>query len=272
MIRPSPTFPRGPVVAGRLKNQAIAFIASNTEEAHASREQLAARFGNVAPEKADVIVALGGDGLMLQTLHTYMNTGQPIYGMNCGSVGFLMNEFSAEALPERLEAAMETVVHPLNMRAVDAAGTVHQAYAINEVSLLRQSYQAAKLAIAIDGHVRLQELICDGLLIATPAGSTAYNLSAHGPILPIYAPLLALTPLSAFRPRTWRGALLPDHVEVTITALEADKRPVNAVADNVEFKSVVEVRVKQDKDAKSLVLFDPDHSWDERILAEQFRY
>jgi NAD+ kinase len=167
---------------------------------------------------------------------------------------------------------VETIVRPLRMTARDAAGVTHEAYAINEVSLLRQSYQAAKLEIAIDGQLRLKELICDGVLVSTPAGSTAYNLSAHGPILPINARLLALTPISAFRPRTWRGALLPDHVEVRITVLEADKRPVNAVADNVEFKSVVEVRVKQDKTAQSLVLFDPDHSWDERILSEQFRY
>jgi NAD+ kinase len=158
------------------------------------------------------------------------------------------------------------------MKAVDASGKTHTAYAINEVSLLRQSFQAAKLAIAIDGHTRLAELICDGVLVATPAGSTAYNLSAHGPILPIYAPLLALTPISAFRPRTWRGALLPDHVTVKITALEADKRPINAVADNVEFKSVVDVTIAQDNKAQSLILFDPHHSWDERILSEQFRY
>ena len=167
---------------------------------------------------------------------------------------------------------MTTAVHPLAMRAVDAEGVNHKAYAINEVSLLRQSYQAAKLRITIDGHVRMAELICDGLLVATPAGSTAYNLSAHGPILPIYAPLLALTPISAFRPRTWRGALLPDRVKVKIEALEADKRPVNAVADNIEFKSVVEVTVVQDRKARSLIMFDPDHSWDERILSEQFRY
>jgi NAD+ kinase len=201
-----------------------------------------------------------------------MNTGKPIYGMNCGSVGFLMNEFTEDRLPERLDAATRTNVHPLAMTAVDAAGKSHTAFAINEVSLLRQSYQAAKLRIDVDGRTRLEELICDGLLVATPAGSTAYNLSAHGPILPIYAPLLALTPISAFRPRTWRGALLPDHVTVTITALESDKRPINAVADNVEFKSVVEVAVKQDRDAQSVILFDPDHSWDERILTEQFRY
>ena len=195
-------------------------------------------------------MALGGDGLMLQTLHTFMNTGKPIYGMNCGSVGFLMNEFREDDLPARLAAAVETAIHPLAMRAIDADGVTHTAFAINEVSLLRQSYQAAKLEIAIDGHVRLEELICDGILVATPAGSTAYNLSAHGPILPIYAPLLALTPISAFRPRTWRGALLPDHVEVRITILEAEKRPVNAVADNVEFKSVVEVTVAEDKQTR----------------------
>jgi NAD+ kinase len=259
-------------MAGRKKTGTIAFIASGVEEARAAQEKLRARYDGVAPEKADVIVALGGDGFMLQTLHAFMNTGKPIYGMNCGSVGFLMNEFREDDLPARLAAAIETVIHPLAMRAIDAAGNEHTAFAINEVSLLRQSYQAAKLRIAIDGHVRLEELICDGILVATPAGSTAYNLSAHGPILPIYAPLLALTPISAFRPRTWRGALLPDHVEVEITVLEADKRPVNAVADNVEFKSVVVVTVAEDKQAQSLILFDPDHSWDERILSEQFRY
>ena len=256
----------------RLKTGTIAFIASGADEARTAQQNLAARYGGVPPEEAEVIVALGGDGLMLQTLHAFMNSGKPIYGMNCGSVGFLMNEFREEALPERLAAAVETSVHPLAMHAIDASGAQHDAYAINEVSLLRQSYQAAKLKVAIDGHVRLTELICDGLLVATPAGSTAYNLSAHGPILPIYAPLLALTPISAFRPRTWRGALLPDHVTVTIDALEVDKRPVNAVADNVEFKSVVSVTVATDKTAESLILFDPDHSWDERILTEQFRY
>jgi NAD+ kinase len=259
-------------VAERLKNGAIAFIASNVAEARRAREELTARYGGVAPEAADVIVALGGDGFMLETLHAFMNTGQPIYGMHCGSVGFLMNDLAIDGLPERLKNAVETVVHPLSMRALDATGEMHEAYAINEVSLFRQTYQAAKIEVAIDGQVRMKELVADGVLVATPAGSTAYNLSAHGPILPINAPLLALTPLSAFRPRTWRGALLPDHVEVRLTALEADKRPINAAADNVEFKSVVEVRVKQDRRAESLVLFDPDHSWDERILSEQFRY
>ena len=259
-------------MAARLQHGSIAFIASESPDARRAQVELAGRYGGASPEAADIVVALGGDGFMLQTLHAFMNTGKPIYGMHCGSVGFLMNDFSLDRLPERLQAAVETVVHPLIMRAFDEKGDTHEAYAINEVSLLRQSYQAAKLEVAIDGQIRLKELICDGILVATPAGSTAYNLSAHGPILPIYAPLLALTPLSAFRPRTWRGALLPDHVEVRITALEADKRPISAVADNVEFRSVVEVRVRQDRSTESLVLFDPDHSWDERILSEQFRY
>ena len=259
-------------MATRLDGQKIGFIASGVDEARDAHARLTARYGSVKPEEADVVVALGGDGLMLQTLHAFMNTGKPIYGMNCGSVGFLMNEYLEDRLPDRLAAATRTNIHPLAMTAVDAGGATHTAYAINEVSLLRQSYQAAKLQIDVDGRTRLDELICDGLLVATPAGSTAYNLSAHGPILPIYAPLLALTPISAFRPRTWRGALLPDHVTVTIVALEADKRPVNAVADNVEFKSVVRVAVKQDRNAQSVILFDPDHSWDERILTEQFRY
>lgn len=259
-------------MAAATGNPRIGFIASNVDEARAAQARLSAAYGGVPPENADIVVALGGDGFMLQTLHAFMNTGKPIYGMNCGSVGFLMNEFSEAGLPERLKAAIPTNVHPLAMTAVDSAGARHKAYAINEVSLLRQSYQAAKLRIDVDDKTRLSELICDGLLVATPAGSTAYNLSAHGPILPIYAPLLALTPISAFRPRTWRGALLPDRVTVTITALEADKRPINAVADNVEFKSVVEVSVKQDREAQSVILFDAGHSWDERILSEQFRY
>ena len=217
-------------------------------------------------------MALGGDGFMLQTLHAFMNTGKPIYGMNHGSVGFLMNEFADGDLPERLAAAKATADPSAGHARHRRDGKRHKAYAINEVSLLRQSYQAAKLKIAIDGKTRLEELICDGILVATPVGSTAYNLSAHGPILPINAPLLALTPISAFRPRTWRGALFRDRATVKITALEAEKRPINAVADNVEFKSVVEVTVAQDRKAESIILFDPDHSWDERILTEQFRY
>ncbi len=208
---------------------------------------------------------------MLSALHETMSTGKPIYGMNRGSVGFLMNEYRPDGLMERLAAAKVETIHPLLATVVNEAGT-SRAHAINEVSLLRQSYQAAKLRISVDGQVRLDELICDGLLLATPAGSTAYNLSAHGPILPIDAPLLALTPISAFRPRRWRGALLPNHAKVQITVLEADKRPVNAVADHVEFKSVSEVTIEEDRSVASLIMFDHDHSWDERILAEQFRY
>jgi NAD+ kinase len=256
----------------RRKPKAIAFISSGTDKASAAQARLARRYGAVAPEDADTIVALGGDGFMLQTLHAFMNTGKPIYGMNHGSVGFLMNEYREDALTERLAAADVTAVHPLAMRGTDSAGKRFKAYAINEVSLIRESYQAAKLRISIDGQVRLEELICDGILVATPVGSTAYNLSAHGPILPINAPLLALTPISAFRPRLWRGALLPDRAKVQIEALEAEKRPINAVADHTEFKSVVEITVAQDRKAKSLIMFDPDHSFDERILSEQFRY
>jgi NAD+ kinase len=251
---------------------AIAFIASDAPEAQMAAADLRARYGEVAREEADVVVALGGDGLMLTALHEYMGKGKPIYGMNRGSVGFLMNDYQPDGLVERLAAAKTETIHPLLATVTSADGTTHVARAINEVSLLRQSYQAAKLKIDIDGKTRLEELICDGILVATPAGSTAYNLSAHGPIIPINAPLLALTPISAFRPRRWRGALLPNHAKVAITALEAEKRPVNAVADHIEFKSVVNVLVEEDKNAACLAMFDSDHSWDERILAEQFRY
>lgn len=250
----------------------IAFVASPTDEARAARETLAARYGEVPADAADVIVALGGDGLMLQTLHRFMETGKPIYGMNRGSVGFLMNEYRPEDLDERLDAAETTAIRPLRMDARDVAGRSHRARAINEVSLLREAHQAAKLRIAIDGRIRLAELICDGVLVATPAGSTAYNLSAHGPILPINAQLLALTPISAFRPRRWRGALLPSHVTVTITILEEEKRPVAAAADHVEIRDVKDVTIREDPEARCLIMFDPDHSWDERILNEQFLY
>lgn len=250
----------------------LAFIATETPEAAAAAEELRARYGEVPASEADVIIALGGDGLMLQALHDFMDSGKPIYGMNRGSVGFLMNEYRPDHLPERLAAAKTETIRPLLATVATAAGEIRSAKAINEVSLLRQSYQAAKLRITIDGQVRMEELICDGVLLATPAGSTAYNLSAHGPILPLNAPLLALTPISAFRPRRWRGALLPDRVRVQITILEADKRPVNAVANHVEFKSVLEVGIEEDRRSACLIMFDRDHSWDERILAEQFRY
>ncbi len=251
---------------------AIAFISSETAEATSAAKHLAALYGNEKPEDANVIVALGGDGFMLQMLHRFMNSGKLIFGMNRGSVGFLMNEFRDIGLIERIERATPETIRPLEMIAQDANGKAFKANAINEVSLLRQSYQAAKLRIMVDGKERLDELICDGVMLATPAGSTAYNLSAQGPILPLDAPLLALTPVSAFRPRRWRGALLPNQSVVDIEILEPQKRPVNAVADHNEVKSVVHVSVRQSDTSTVTLMFDESHSWDERILAEQFRY
>jgi NAD+ kinase len=252
--------------------EAIAFLASDTPAAQRALKSLAKRYGNRDPGAASVVVALGGDGFMLATQHRFMNTGVPVYGMNKGTVGFLMNEYSEAGLPERLASATRSVIHPLDMEAEDLDGEIHRARAINEVSLLRQSYQAASLAISIDGRSRLDPLVCDGVLVATPAGSTAYNLSAHGPILPLDAPLLALTPVSPFRPRRWRGALIPDTSRVDIAVNEPVKRPVNAVADHTEIKSVRRVAVKLDKSSRGVILFDPQHSWDERILNEQFQY
>lgn len=253
-----------------IEFKSVSFTASNAPDAENAREELIKIYGDTPPEDADVIVALGGDGFMLQTLHKAMNSGKRIYGMNRGSVGFLMNSYSKETLLERIAAATENTIHPLEMKTEDAYGNKHSALAINEVSLLRQSYQAAKLKVDIDGRTRLEELICDGLLLATPAGSTAYNLSAHGPILPLDTPLLALTPVSAYRPRHWRGALLPEKVVVDITILEEGKRPVNAVADHQEVKSVVRVRIRQASDMSVSILSDSDYSWSERILSEQF--
>jgi NAD+ kinase len=252
--------------------KALTFISSDAPEAAEAARELASLYGNVAASEADAIVALGGDGFMLQTLHTYMDPGKPIYGMNRGSVGFLMNEYHEHGLPARIAAAHAETIRPLRMTATDANGQTVTALAINEVSLLRQSYQAAKIRISVDGQVRLEELICDGVMVATPAGSTAYNLSAQGPILPLDAPLLALTPVSAFRPRRWRGALLPNRVTVRLDILEPEKRPVNAVADHTEVKSVVSVSVEQASDETATILFDQNHSWNERILTEQFRY
>src|SRR5690606_10728919 len=220
----------------------------------------------------EIVVALGGDGLMLQTLHQVMDRGIPTYGMNFGSVGFMMNDFNENDLIERLAAAQRTRIYPLSMQVLDAEGITRSALAINEVSLFRSSYQAAKLQILVDGQVRLDELICDGAILSTPAGSTAYNLSAHGPILPIEAPLLALTPISPFRPRRWRGAILSNRAVVKFITREAEKRPVSAVADNVEFKNVREVTVREDRTHAVTLLFDPGTSLEERVLVEQFRY
>lgn len=248
----------------------LAIVTSETDDAVAAGAQLRAAHKTVAAQDADVIVALGGDGLMLRTLHQFMGTGKAIYGMNRGSVGFLMNEFNADGLIERIASAERSIVHPLMMKVVDRDGRTHTARAINEVSLFRQSYQAAKLRLTIDGKSRLEELVADGVLVSTPAGSTAYNLSANGPILPLNAPMLALTPISPFRPRRWRGAILPDSAKTVIDVLEADKRPVNAVADHFEFRSVISVTVSSDRSVDLVMLHDPGHSLDERILREQF--
>jgi NAD+ kinase len=250
----------------------IAFVASAGTEAQDALAKLTAIYGNCTPAEADVVVALGGDGLMLQTLHQHMRTGKPIYGMHRGTVGFLMNEFSTHDLKARLSAARESLIHPLLMRATDVQGKVHIHHAINEVALFRQSHQAARLRILIDEHERMPELIADGVLVATPAGSTAYNLSVQGPIIPINAALLALTPISAFRPRRWRGALLPNTAYVTIEVLEGEKRPVAAVADHDEVRDVRRVEVLSDRTISMRMLFDPGHSLEERILREQFGY
>jgi len=250
----------------------IAFVASAGAEAQDALAKLTALYGNCPSADADVVVALGGDGLMLQTLHQHMRTGKPIYGMHRGTVGFLMNEFSPHDLKTRVAAARESLIHPLLMRATDMHGKVHIHHAINEVALFRQTHQAARLRILIDERERMPELIADGVLVATPAGSTAYNLSAQGPIIPINAALLALTPISAFRPRRWRGALLPDTAYVTIEALEGEKRPVAAVADHDEVRDVRRVEVLSDRTISMRMLFDPGHSLEERILREQFGY
>jgi NAD+ kinase len=250
----------------------IAFVASPGAEAQLALAKLVELYGNRDPATADVVVALGGDGLMLQTLHQHMRTGTPIYGMHRGTVGFLMNEFSTQDLIGRLAAAKESVIHPLLMRATDVNGVVHVHHAINEVALFRQTHQAARLRILIDERERMAELAADGVLVATPAGSTAYNLSVQGPIIPINAPLLALTPISPFRPRRWRGALLPNTAYVVIEVLDSDKRPVAAVADHDEARDVVRVEVLSDKTIAMRMLFDPGHSLEERILSEQFGF
>ncbi|MCJ2047657.1 NAD kinase [Methylobacterium sp. J-078] len=248
----------------------LAFVASPTEDARQAAATLMRRYDHVPPDEADVVVALGGDGLMLQTLHRFMHAGTPIYGMNRGTVGFLMNEFREDGLIERLENTKRSIIHPLMMEALDTEGRRHQARALNEVYMLRQTHQTAKLRISVDGHVRLPELIADGVLAATPAGSTAYNLSVGGPILPLNARLLALTPISAFRPRRWRGALLPDYARIQIEVLDAEHRPVAAVADHTEFRRVCTVQTWLDHATNLTLLHDPGHSLDERILREQF--
>jgi NAD+ kinase len=248
----------------------LAFAASDRPEAQEAMARLIERYGSHPDADAQVIVALGGDGFMLETLHRTMSLSKPIYGMNRGSVGFLMNEYSEDGLLDRINAAERATIHPLTMVAIDSHRRQHRALAINEVSLLRQTRQTAKLRVSIDGKVRMGELVCDGVMVATPAGSTAYNLSAHGPIIPIDARVLALTPISAFRPRRWRGALLSHTARVTIEVLEADKRPVSAVADNFEVRDVVEVHIGEDRSVGMAMMFDAGRSLEERVLAEQF--
>ncbi len=250
----------------------IGFVASPAREAQDAFKRLTKRYGGADPEGADIVIALGGDGVMLQTLHRFMGTGTPIYGMHRGSIGFLMNEYHEAKLLERVANAKLSVLHPLKMVAENVEGETLQALAINEVHLFRQTAQSARLSIAVDGKERLSDLLCDGVLVATPAGSTAYNLSVGGPILPLRAHLLALTPISPFRPRRWRGALLPNKARVRIGVLESDKRPVSAVADHSEFRNVVSVSVREERGIGLKLLFDPGHALEERILAEQFRF
>jgi len=248
----------------------LAFVASDTSVAQQARRKLVERYGDLPVEKAELIVALGGDGFMLRTLHAHLALGVPVYGMKLGRVGFLMNKHRLDELPERVARAHAAELFPLEMRTTDAAGRAHVALAFNEVSLLRQSNQAAHIEVRLNEAVKLPNLICDGVMVATPAGSTAYNLSAHGPILPLDANVLALTPISPFRPRRWRGALLPGNADVLIEVLEPEKRPVAAVADFTEVRDVVSVAIHQDKTIAVRVLFDPDQALSERIIAEQF--
>lgn len=248
----------------------IAFVASEVPLAQKALAALSEAYGNVSLDAANVIVALGGDGFMLQTLHAIQHRGLPVYGMNRGTVGFLMNEFGGDDLPARLEAAEEEVINPLVMNALTTDGQMHEALAINEVSLLRAGPQAARLRISVDGKERMKELVCDGALVATPAGSTAYNYSAHGPILPIGSDVLALTAMSAFRPRRWRGALLPKHAVVRFDVIDSRKRPVMADADGASVRNVVSVEIRSEPSVRHRILFDPGHGLEERLLQEQF--
>ncbi|MGH6982200.1 MAG: NAD kinase [Stellaceae bacterium] len=248
----------------------IAIVASEAPAAQAALQDLRARYKTVAPEHADIVVALGGDGFMLETLHKYRTRGVPFYGMHRGSVGFLMNGYDPNALDERLQRAQSVAIHPLEMSAIDTGGNTRNAIAINEVSLVRQGRQAAKLKISVDDRVRLDELAADGVLVATPVGSTAYNLSAHGPIIPLSADVLALTPISAFRPRRWRGALLPHKATVRFDVLEMERRPVSAAADFTEIRNVASVSVREAAEITFTLLFDPEHNLEERVLKEQF--
>jgi NAD+ kinase len=248
----------------------VAFVASDAPAAQDALAELKALYGETPVDTADIVVALGGDGFMLETLHDCLQRGVPIYGMHRGSVGFLMNSYEAKGLRERLARALPVRIHPLEMSARDVRGAAHTGLAFNEVSLLRETRQTAKIRIAVDDVVRVDELAADGILVATPVGSTAYNFSAHGPIIPLGAGVLAMTPISAFRPRRWRGALLPHAARVRFDILEADKRPVSAVADYTEVRDVLSVSVRENREVALTMLFDPEHNLEERVLKEQF--
>ncbi len=248
----------------------LAFFASDTPDAQSALEQLRGMYPETPAEEADIYVVLGGDGTMLETLHNTIDANKPVYGMNRGSLGFLLNPYRAEHLLERLQSAQSVTIYPLRMTAICADGGEHEALAFNEVSLFRESRFAAKLSITVDDIERMSELICDGLIVSTPAGSTAYNLSAHGPIIPLSVNVMAMTPISAFRPRRWRGALLPSTSRIEFKTLESKKRPVSAAADFIEIRDVVEVRIHESRQVSRTLLFDPDHSLEERILKEQF--
>jgi NAD+ kinase len=248
----------------------LAFVASKVGEAQAALAEMQKRYGSVLPAEADVIVALGGDGFMLQTLHRHLSYGKPVFGMKYGTVGFLMNLFKPEDLHERIGAALPAVLRPLEMHATSESGNSSMLLAFNEVSLLRQTKQAAKIRVYLNGALKIDELVCDGVMVATPAGSTAYNLSAHGPILPLQSSVLALTPIAAFRPRRWRGAILRADTEVTFEVLDHYKRPVSATADSFEVRDIVEVKIRESRERTVTLLFDPEHNLEDRILNEQF--
>jgi NAD+ kinase len=248
----------------------VAFAASDAEAAQLALHDLRRMYGTVDPDNAEVIVPLGGDGFMLETVHRFLRKGVPIFGMHRGSVGFLMNPYQLEGLPDRLETAQPVILYPLEMTTSDEQGATQTAIAFNEVSLLRESRQGAKLKVSVDGVVRLEELVADGILLSTPVGSTAYNLSAHGPIIPLDSEILALTPISAFRPRRWRGALLSHRAKVRIDCLEIDKRPVSAVADFTEVRDIVSVEIEEKRDISMTLLFDREANLQERVFKEQF--